>query len=202
MLTSLATVKARIGVQNYDVIDDATLTNAIAGVSARFQNECNRIFGFTIGQQDEFEGDETELRVTIYPIVPGSISLFEVKQNETDGFISQDPTQFEFVVRKNCIISLVERLGEWKNVLRVTYNGGYILPDGTSPTPPAGPTPPNLPDDLQAAAVEQVTYWYQNRNRLGLTAVSGEGGSVSQFAQLDLLPTVRAALKNYVRYAS
>jgi hypothetical protein len=200
MLTNLSTIKQRLGLQDADVKDDAILTNALAAVSARFEQECNRQFGLVLGQKDEFQGDETELRVRSYPVVPGSVSLFEVKSNETDGFVAQDPAQFEFVVRKNFIISLVERLGTWKMVLRVTYSGGYILPDGTSPAPPAGSNPPALPDDLEQAAVEQVCYWYQSRNRLGLVSVSGEGGSISQYAQLDLLPSVKAVLKRHERW--
>jgi len=41
--------------------------------------------------------------------------------------------------------------------------GGYVLP-GT--TPSAGQTA--LPDDLEQAAVEQVAYWFRNRDNTGL----------------------------------
>jgi len=59
--------------------------------------------------------------------------------------------------------------------------------------------PPALPDDLKSAAVEQVAYWYQNKDRLGMVAVAGEGGSLQKFPALDLLPAVAAALQRYAR---
>jgi hypothetical protein len=56
--------------------------------------------------------------------------------------------------------------------------------------PATGQTP--LPDEIAVACQEQVAYWYQNRHRLGLVSVAGEGGAIQQFAQLDLLPSVKA----------
>jgi hypothetical protein len=200
MLTQLTTVKARLGIQTEDVKDDVLLTNFIVGVSARFENDCNRTFGFVLTATDEFQGDETELRLKYYPVA--SITQFDLKETEAEGWVLQDPSQFDYVIRRNHIVSLDERLGEWKHVLRVTYSGGFILPDGTSPAPPGGITPPNLPDDLQMACVEQVAYLYQNKSRLGLLAVSGEGGSISQFATLDLLPGVKAVVAKYERWMS
>ena len=198
MLTELCTIKQRLGIADADVKDDAILTNALLAVSARFDNEVNRTLARTVDAQDEFQGDETELRLAIYPVE--AVTLFELKENETDGFVAQDPAQFEFVIRKDCVVSLVERLGTWKNVLRVTYTGGFVLrPDQNDDgSVPAGQTA--LPDDLEQAAVEQVVYWYQARNRLGLVSVSGDGGSISQYAQLDLLPSVKAVLKRYERW--
>lgn len=198
MLTELCTIKTRLGLKDSDVVDDAILTNALAAVSARFENFCNRKFGRTVAAQDEFQGDETELRLSIYPVE--AVTLFEMKANETDGFVAVDPSQFEFVIRKNCILSLVQRLGTTRQVVRVTYTGGFVLPadqndDGSVP---AGQTA--LPADLEQACVEQVAYWYQNRSRLGLVSISGEGGSISQYAQLDLLPSVKAVCKKYERW--
>ena len=65
---------------------------------------------------------------------------------------------------------------------RVTYTGGYVLPGDT---PDAGQTA--LPDDLEQAAVEQVAYWFRNRDSTGLLRVWPHGGVYEAFLQSDLL---------------
>ncbi len=42
MLTQLSTVKCRLGLTEFDLKDDAILTNALNVVSARFDEESNR----------------------------------------------------------------------------------------------------------------------------------------------------------------
>jgi hypothetical protein len=63
----------------------------------------------------------------------------------------------------------------------------------------AGQTP--LPDDLEQAAVEQVASWFQTRDMLGLVRNRPWQGDYQQFAQLDLLPNVKAVLTRYERWA-
>ncbi len=48
MLTQLSTVKSRLGLTEFDVKDDALLTNALNAVSARFDKESNRTLAHTI----------------------------------------------------------------------------------------------------------------------------------------------------------
>ena len=79
-------------------------------------------------------------------------------------------------------------------IARVTYTGGYVLP-GTPPAP--GQTP--LPDDLEQAAVEQVAYWFQKKDKLGLKTYWPSGAIYLGFADQDLLSTVAAVLKRHRR---
>jgi len=65
-------------------------------------------------------------------------------------------------------------------------------------TPGTGQTA--LPDDLEQAAVEQVAFWFQNRHKLGLIRNRPNLGTYQQFAQLDLLPSVKTVLKHYERW--
>jgi len=76
----------------------------------------------------------------------------------------------------------------------VTYTGGYVLPGDTAS---AGQTP--LPDDLEQAAVEQVSYWFRNKDKTGLIRSWPHDGTFEAFAQLDLLLEVRATLSKYRR---
>jgi hypothetical protein len=99
------------------------------------------------------------------------------------------------LIRKQTVLSLTYRLGIEDELGRITYTGGYVLPGST---PGAGQTA--LPVEISQAASEQVAYLYQNRDRLGLVSVAGQGGLIQQFAQLDLLPFVKEVLKKHERY--
>src|SRR6267142_2823677 len=104
MLTQLATVKARLAIDQFNLQYDAILTNAIKAVSARFDKECNRTLARTVGIREEFSGDDTEIRVACYPIE--AVTKFELKSNETDGWIEQ--TNVEYLIRRRCVVSLSE----------------------------------------------------------------------------------------------
>src|SRR5437879_1463647 len=192
MLTQLVTVKARLALTVADY--DGILTNAIKAVSARFDHECNRAFARTANAAHEFSAEESELRPPCYPIE--SVTKFELKSNETDGWTEQ--TGIEHLIRRQCVISLLSPLSALLSpgLGRVTYTGGYVLP-GTAPG--AGQTA--LPDDLEQAAVEQVAYWYQNRDKLGLVRIWPHDGTFETFAQLDLLIQVKAVLRKYERWS-
>ena len=189
MLTQLTTVKARLALTVTDY--DALLTNAIKAVSVRFDQECHRALARAVNATHEFAGSDTELRPVCYPLE--SLSKFELKPNETEGWSEQ--TNVEYLVRQQCVVSLASALGTFRQQGRMTYTGGYVLP-GASPG--AGQTA--LPDDLEQAAVEQVAYWFQHRDQLGLVRIWPHGGTFEAFAQLDLLLEVRAVLKKYERW--
>ena len=199
MLTQLTTVKARLALTVTDY--DDLLTNEIKAISARFDRECNRRFARTANATHEFDVVELELRPECYPIE--SVSKFELKANETDGW--SELTSLKFLLRRQCVISLLSPLSSSINyplstinspsLARVTYTGGYVLP-GT--TPGAGQAA--LPDDLEQAAVEQVAYWFRNRDKTGLLRSWPSGGTYETFLHSDLLLEVRAVLKKYARW--
>jgi hypothetical protein len=58
-----------------------------------------------------------------------------------------------------------------------------------------------LPDDLEQACVEQVAFWFQNKDRLGLKTYWPSGDAYRQFAALDLLDSVKATLTHYRRWS-
>jgi len=196
MLTQLATVKARLAIDQFDLQYDAILTNAIKAVSARFDKECNRTLARTVGLTEEFSGEATEIRAACYPIE--AVTKFELKSNETEGWLEQ--ANVEFLIRRHCVVSLSQPLIYRCSTInspqaRLTYTGGYVLPGAT---PGAGQTV--LPDDLEQAAVEQVAAWFQNRDRLGLDTIWPHGGTYEKFIQSDLLLNVKAVLVKYERW--
>jgi len=56
-----------------------------------------------------------------------------------------------------------------------------------------------MPADLREAAIEQATFLWKRKDDIGLSAVGFEGGSVSKFSAVELLPMVRQILDNYRR---
>jgi hypothetical protein len=56
-----------------------------------------------------------------------------------------------------------------------------------------------MPDAIEQACIEQIAFWYQQRERLGLRSFSGEGGTGQLIPQLDLLPHVQSILRGYRR---
>src|SRR5436190_14773157 len=115
MLTQLTTVKARLAIDEFEVKYDGILTNAIRAVTARFDQVCNRTLARTVAAVEEFEAEEKEIRVGCYPLE--AVSKFEVKANETEGWVEQ--VGVEFLVRRACVISLASSLGLCGEVARV-----------------------------------------------------------------------------------
>jgi len=190
MLTQLSTVKARLEItaSTYDNL----LTNAIKGVSARFDRECNRTLAWGVDITQEFNAAQTEVAVAQYPI--GVITSFALKTTEDESWVYQEWDTFQYLIRNKCIISLNRPLGTWRQQGQVTYSGGYVLP-GDTPEPWQSA----LPDDLEQAAVEQCAAWFLNRDKVGLE-VNWPTGSYQRLSQLPLLPSVEATLKRYRRW--
>ena len=153
----LSTLKARLAVPDLDIQHDDLLTAALVAISARFDRETNRTLTRTINSLHEFDAADTEILPVCYP--NESVSKFELKTSETEGWIEQ--TNVTYLIRGNCIVSLSTSLDSQQSTInsqlalaRLTYTGGYVMP-GTGQTA--------LPSDLEQAAVEQCAYWFQNR---------------------------------------
>jgi hypothetical protein len=191
MLTQLSKVRARLGLTELEVQWDALLTAAIKAVSGRFDRHCNRTFARTVNATFEFSLRERELLVPCYPIE--SVTKFETKESESGGWV--EVVGAEHLVRGRCVISVTEGLDGGAGLGRVTYTGGYVLPGAT---PGAGQTA--LPAEIEDAAIEQVAFWFNNRDRLGLIRHWPKDGVYMVFAQLPLLRQVLDALRTHQRW--
>jgi hypothetical protein len=160
MLCQLAGLKTRLKIPTADVVDDAVLEGFISGVSARFEAECNRRFALDEYAKYEFRGDEMNVLVDRFPII--SVTLFELKTTEAEGFVEVTEPGDYLVNPTRSIIELASPLGTSRQLARVQYSGGYVLPGGTVAT---GQTA--LPDDLEQSCLEQCAYFYQRKDQLG-----------------------------------
>ncbi len=196
MLTQLVTVKKRLGIGLADATFDEALTRAIEAVGARFDRECNRTLARTVDITQEFCADEIEIPAICYPIE--SIGGFELRSTVKAGWVAQ--ASVDYNLRCHCVISLAVPLvphppASVPSVARVTYTGGYVLP-GTV----VAPGQVALPADLEWAVVEEVTGWYQQRDKVGLLREWPSGGTYLSLSQLPLLPEVSAILRRYQRW--
>jgi hypothetical protein len=189
MITELSTVKARLGIDEFEVKYDALLTRAIKAFGKRFEKICRRKFQRTVNVQQEYFGRDVEIILTQYPLE--SVLKFETKEIETDPWVEK--TGVEYLVQQGCVIRLNKRLADC-GAGRVTYTGGYVMPGDT-----VGAGQTALPEDLENAAVEQVAAWFQNRDKLGRIRIWPKGGVYEEFQQSELLPGVAAVLRAYRR---
>jgi hypothetical protein len=195
MLCQLSTIKARLGIDDFNVQYDILLTNAISAISSRFDKETNRTLSRTVNATFEFCSDDTEISVPCFPIE--TVTKFETKSSEAEGWVEQ--TGADFLIRQASVISVNLQPATFNfqpGLARVTYTGGYVLP-GNTPGPGQNPLPP----DLEQAAVEQVAYWFQIRDKLGLKTSWPHGGTYQGFLPLDLLPNVQTVLNRHQRWA-
>ena len=129
--------------------------------------------------------------------------MFQLKSTQAPGWTLQ--AGIDYIIRGNCVISLAVPLvphppASVPALARVTYTGGYVLPGAPDPQPISPDSQPvRLPADLEHAMVEQVTFWFENREKLGEIRNWPAGGNYVQLADTDLLPSVRAVLKRYSR---
>lgn len=198
MLTQLTTVKSRLGLAETDVKDDALLLCTIRAVGARFEAECHRRFGRVADALCEFRAGVARIAVDRYPIE--RVTRFDLKTTEAEGWLEQTGVDY-LISPRRAVIELASPLGEFHQLARVTFDGGYVLPGNPDPQPqPSDPQPVRLPADLEHAAVEQVAHWYQQRDRLGVSTSWPHGGTYERFEELDLLSSVKAVLKSYQRW--
>lgn len=193
MLCELLTLKKRLGIAEADVVDDDLLTSFINALSGRLAKECNRTFDYSATATYDFRADEFNVVVDRYPIV--TVTSFSLKETETDGWVVQTTPDY-LINETRSIIELSSPLGNSRQLGRVTFAGGYVLPGGT-----VGAGQTALPSELAQACVEQCSYWYQRRNELGLTSVGGTSGSIGNPDKpLALLPQVMAVVRKYERW--
>jgi len=97
MLTSIQTLKIRLGIELFETSDDPLLTMLLKHVSARFAAECNRQFECAADVPFEFRANETMVTPERPPIE--SVSAFHLKRTEAEGWMAQ--TDVEYLLRRN-----------------------------------------------------------------------------------------------------
>ena len=192
-----------------DTADDTLLAQIIAGVSARFARAAGRVSNGVPCLEITTWGSSSPLILNVpearsewlwlpaWPIV----SVTKVQESHDCDWDNADALTLNEDYKVDAALGGLYRMGFWYTgiqTVRIETVGGYTA---AGDTPGTGETA--LPDDVVDAAIEQVGYAYQNRHSLGLTSVSGGGGSVARALDgLGLLDGVRRVAEGLRRIAT
>jgi len=195
-LCTLADVKDRLGLPSSTEYD--TLINRIiAGLEGIFAREVRRPLLLTAADQTEYyTGACPFLQVDRYPVA----ALTSIKVATDYVFTSAEAlvADTDYRLLRGGAKGIIHRLYmDWESqpdCIQIVYRGGYC---SAGVTPGTGETA--LPADLREAAILQAAFLFKRKDDIGLSAVSFDGGSISKFSALDLLPLVKDILSNYIK---
>lgn len=191
----LTDVKDRLGIS--DTEHDMAINRIISGLESIFDQHTNRNLLVNASDVTEYYSaisGEKRIVLNRYPIV----SVTSIKESYSYDFaavtaLTEDTDYRLLRGGKNGILyRIYTNWAAFEDGIQVIYRGGYCS---------AGQTPGSsefaLPADLREAAIEQASFFFKRRDDLGLAGVSFEGGSISKFSSMDLLPMVKKILDNY-----
>ncbi|MGD0077036.1 MAG: hypothetical protein ABSB91_00260 [Sedimentisphaerales bacterium] len=196
-LCLLADVKTRLGVSNTD--NDLIIESIIAGIDGAFDNYVNRTLLMTDADVTEYFGADPgwqRLLLKRYPI----ISITSIKEAANYDFDSAEAlvVNEDYRIVNSGLNGIIYRIdGRWlagEDVIQVISRGGYC---GAGETPSTGEHA--IPNELREAAILQATFMFKRKDDIGLNSVSTMGGSISKFADVELLPLVKQVLDKYKR---
>jgi len=194
-ICTLADVTERLAISDAEY--DLMLARIVAGIEAVFSDYCRRPLIVTASDVTEyFTGCGDRLQLRRYPIasITSIVEALDFDFASATALVAD--TDYRLV---NAGINgiLWRRYAWWHNdpdSIRAIYRGGYC---SAGQSPGEGETA--MPADLREAAIEQASFIFKRRDDIGLSAVGFEGGSMSKFSAVDLLPMVRRILDSYRR---
>lgn len=187
---------------------DAQIELLGKGVAVQFEQRCNRRFARVVGDTYDFPAHFEHLVLPRYPVE--TITAVEMKTDYAASWSAL--TASTAIQTANLSAGLVwfePALGLYRERGRVTYTGGYWVPDDDAQTPedetdlPEGATA--VPDDLRMAWVLQCKHVWGLSDPLGISAGQDKAGvspEMMGLSQVALLPAVETILTKYIRYAA
>ena len=187
MLSTVAKVKAHVGIKESDTSKDAILEVILKGASKWIENKTGR--NFELLERTEFyDGAGTdELFLNQYPID----EVTEIKLSGTAIDMDAETANDNLIIDET-MGSIFRRSGwpEGRKNISVKYTAGYVLPD----TDESGETP-NLPEDLELAAIRLTARVYERRTAEGVTSVSPASFSANFASDVD--SDIMATINHY-----
>jgi len=199
-ICTLGDVKDRLGISVTE--HDAAINRIISGLESIFDRHTNRNLLVNAADITEYYSaisSESRIVLNRYPIV----SITSVKESYNYDFdaataLVGDTDYRQLRSGENGILyRIYTSWATFEDAIQVIYRGGYC---SAGQTPGAGEFA--LPADLREAAIEQASFFFKRRDDLGLAGVSFEGGSISKFSSMDLLPMVKKVLDKYKKPGS
>lgn len=196
-ICTLNDVKTRLGHDLAGDEHDTALTSVIEGIQGIFENECQRkLFIPAADVTEYYTGQSDMLMVKRYPIV----SVTSIKEaydydfDNADALTENDNFRILNGGKSGVIKRIHTRWQSQDDGIQIIYSGGFCA---AGVEPEAGETA--LPSDLREAAIEQASFIYKRKDDIGLSAQSFGDASMSKFSRIELLPMVKAILKDHRR---
>jgi hypothetical protein len=167
-LCTLAEVKTMIGLDPTDTSEDALLAMWITQYSDIIATLCNRTFGYETvnetwrGDTKPYDTDNARVFLTRYPVVASDITSV----TGPDGTDLSSGFELESVSGKLQFFNV-----SWSEPIRISYSGGYQLPDDA---------PPALKQAL-AMLVQIARVWQSRSLTAGVRSISHRESRVQFF---------------------
>jgi hypothetical protein len=190
-----------LGLKNWLEVDDAEtkhdalLTGLLMAVSGRFETACHRILGRGENVIEILDGGRNTICLKRYPIESISNVVESRYQDWDNGYVLTEKQNF-FADKESGILRRENfRWGVGPQSVRVTYTGGYVLPNDT-----VGSGQAALPAEIQFAVLEQCRYQWKRRGDLGVSSAGVNGGNWQIASNDEWLSSVKAVINRYYRY--
>jgi hypothetical protein len=158
MMAELDQVKRRLGIPEEDTQYDEMLTMFIEATGERFNLECDRVFERTVGYQQEFDGDDMEIALRLYPLE--SIAKWELSSSQAGGWVEQPGV--DVLVRCGVVLSLSSPLGSGQAARARELHGRLCMPGVV-----AGPGQKSLPKAWRTRALSRSPICSSTKTTLG-----------------------------------
>jgi len=194
LICTLADVKDRLGLgDDFDTV----ITRIITSIEGIFNSYTKRKLIITEEDVTEYYSPEGNyLQLNRWPV----IDITSLKQaldydfDNADEFDEDDGYRLVNSGANGIIYFPIYRPIEIPDSIQAIYRGGFCS---------AGQSPAEgeftMPADLREAAILQSTFIFKRRDDIGLSGVSSQGGSISKFSDMELLPMVKVILDGYRR---
>ncbi len=171
--------------KNLKVSEQMLIELLIDAFTERAERETRRRFQHATGLQQTFNviRPRNYVRVERYPI-SSITAVYESWDGTFDSSTVLDADEYTFDEHGHVYLRHRSSFYVGQQTVRVDYAGGLARDVGA------------VPADLRAAATQQVAYWYDQRDRLGIRSQSFGGASVTTFAD-DWLPFTKSVVESY-----
>jgi hypothetical protein len=193
LICTLADVKDRLGLNDEF---DTVITRIITSIEGIFNTETRRTLIVTEEDvTDYFTPKGNYIQLERYPVV----NITSIKYATDYDFAIADAMVVDEDYRlmkqgKNGIIYFPYGIAGPPDSLQIIHRGGFCSA-GQSP----GVGEFAMDSGLRELAIQQSSFIFKRKDDIGLSSVSSQGGSISKFSDMELLPMVKVILDDYRR---
>jgi hypothetical protein len=196
LICTLADVKDRLGL-NDDF--DTVLTRIITSIEGIFDTETRRTLIVTEEDVTEyFTPEGNYIQLDRYPVVGITSIKYATDYDFDNADVLVEDEDYRLMKQgKNGIIYFPSSLASVPDSLQIIGRGGFCSAGQT-----AGVGEFAMDAGLRELAIQQSDFLFKRKDDIGLSSVSSQGGSISKFSDMELLPLVKNELEKFYRRPS